>query len=156
MKRERKRSREIHSNGGRSPLIGMIRELRTPPAPPGFERMVYHRLGITYVPLYRKVLIMSGLSVFAGSVYFAGRWVISLFAKRLTLAAITQFLARVYSNVLETVGIVKAGYHLKEILIAFTNPWFFVGLALVSFALMLLLIAIAKNGKRKEVLVSNH
>ncbi len=155
MKKERKRREEIRS-GGQSALIGMIRELPGTPAPPALEGMVYRSLGIIYIPLYRKVLIMGGLSIFAGWVYFAARWIFSSMAERLSLAGVTQCFAKLYSNVMEAIGIIRVGYHLKEILISFTNPWFFVVLAVVSSALMLILIAIVKSGKGQKVLVNSH
>jgi hypothetical protein len=157
MRKGRYRGKGEQHNGRDSfPILDMIRDLPTVRAPRNFEPLLYRQLGISYMPLYKKVLIMSGSSFFSCSSYFAGKWFFGTMAERLTLARAAQFFSTAFSKVVQWVSIIKVGYHLKEILLAFANPWFFVGVALLSSLLMLLLIAIAKNGKRKAVLLSNH
>lgn len=157
MKQKDRRKNGETADGKHSfPILDMIRDLPTAPAPRNFERVLYRRLGITYVPLHRKVLILSGSSVFAGFVYFAGRRLFGMLAPKVTLVSVARFISLSYSKIMQAAGVVKAGYHLREIVIAFTNPWFLVGVAFVSSALMLLLIAIVKNGKKSAVLLSNH
>ncbi len=157
MKHNGRKSAGSTSDGKETfPLLEMIRKLPTVPAPRNFERMLYRRLGIAYFPLHRKVLIMSGLSAFACLVYLTGGWLFSAITSRLTLASVAQFFSMVYTKVMQAVGVIKIGYHLKEILLAFTNPWFFVGLAFLSSLLMLILIGVARDIKRKTVPLSNH
>jgi hypothetical protein len=139
-----------------SHLLGMLSQLPTVPAPRGFERSLYRRLGIAYFPRHRKVLAISGLGIFACSVYLAGKWFLGAISSRLTLAGSAQFFTAVYTKIMQAVSIIKIGYHLKEIFLAFANPWVFVGLAIVSSVLMLMLIGVVRGFKRKAVLLSTH
>lgn len=138
------------------PLIAMLSQLPSAPAPRNFESVLYRRLGITYFPLHRKVAILSGLCVFAASIYLTGRWVFGMIAPKLTLANIAQSFSTVYTGIMQAVGVIRIGYHMREIFIAFTNPWIFVGLAVVSSVLLMILIGIAGGAKRKTVPLNGH
>jgi hypothetical protein len=150
------RNRKSFDEDEMSHLLGMLSQLPTVPAPRGFERTLYRRLGITYFPWYRKALIMAALSVFACSVYLTGRWLFGTVTSKLTLAGFAQCFTAVYTKIMQAMSIIKIGYHLKEIFLTFANPWIFVGLAVVSSVLMLVLIGVARGFKTKAVLVNNH
>ena len=152
----RKRSKHFLNGEETFPLLAKLSEIPTPSAPRHFERSLYRRLGISYLPVHRKVLILSALSLFAGLVYLTGGWLIRTIASRLTLVSVAQFFSMAYTKVLQAISVIRIGYHLKEILLAFTNPWFFVALSVVSSVLMLILIGITREVKGKEVLLSNH
>ena len=139
-----------------SRLLGMLGQLPTVPAPRGFERSLYRKLGIAYFPWQGKALAMSGFVTFAGAVCLSGKWLFGTIASRLTLAGTAQFFSSVYTRAMQTVSVIKIGYLMKEVFLTFANPWFFVGLAMVSSLLMLILVSIARGFRTKAMLLSNH
>ena len=134
-------------------LFTMLKSLPGKPAPRDFERNLYKRLGISYVPVYRKVLILAGLSIFSTLVYLTGRASLRFVSSKITLTTVSQFLSQVYTKLVQAVSLVKVGGHLKDIVLAFTNPWLFVAVAFVSSILMLMLIGLSQEAKKKTVLL---
>jgi len=134
-------------------LFTLLKNLPEAPAPQDFERSLYRKLGISFVPLYRKVLTLTGLSVFSAFGYLTGHTLVRLISPKITLTTVSQFFSQVYAKLAQIVSLIKVGQHLKDILLVFTNPWLFVSLAFVSSILLFILIGLSREVKKSAVLL---
>lgn len=135
-------------------LFTMLKNLPGKPAPRNFERNLYRRLGIFYFPVYKKVLSFAGLSVFAATVYLSAHGLFNFIIGKINLARIPHQLSLIYSRIMQLISLIKAGNHLKDIYLAFTNPLLLLTLAFVSSILMLILIGLSREVKKRAVLLS--
>ncbi|MCK4396331.1 hypothetical protein KAW96_07010 [candidate division WOR-3 bacterium] len=135
-------------------LFTMLKNLSGKPAPRNFERNLYRRLGIFYFPVYKKVLSFAGLSVFAATVYLSAHGLFNFIIGKINLARIPHQLSLIYSRIMQLISLIKAGNHLKDIYLAFTNPLLLLTLAFVSSILMLILIGLSREVKKRAVLLS--
>ncbi len=135
-------------------LFMMLDNLPEVPAPAGFEKRVFKRLGISYVPIYRKILTLGVLSIFSAFTYYLGQVLFSFVAPRLSIATVVQFVSTAYAKITHVIAIIKVGHHLKDIFFTFANPWLFVGFAFVSSILMLILIGLTQESNKKAVLLN--
>lgn len=134
-------------------LFAMLKKLPATPAPHDFETNLYRKLGISYIPVYKKLLSITGLSVFAAAVYLSTYWLLNLLRAKINLVKIPHQISLLYAKIMQFVSLVKAGEHLKDIYFAFTNPWLLLALALVSSFLILILIRLLKEVKKGEAVL---
>jgi hypothetical protein len=134
-------------------LFSLLNSLPRKKAPRDFERNLYSRLGISYVPIHRKVLTLVGMVLFSSILYLFGRTAFNSLSAQMSVSSVSQFFSQVSMKISQFVTLMRVGQHLKDILLAFTNPWLFVGLAFVSSILMMTLIFVAREVKKKAVLL---
>ncbi len=131
----------------------MLKRLPEVPAPPDLEKKLYESIGISYVPVYRKVLTLAGLSIFSALVYLTGRMSFHFITSKITVTTVSQFFTQVYTKFAQVISLIKVGYHMKDIFLAFTNPLLFLALAFVSSILMLILIGLSREVKKGKVIL---
>jgi hypothetical protein len=132
-------------------LYSMLGNLPDAKAPSGFESRIYERLGISHMPLFKRILILAGLSLFSLFIYIAGISSFRFLSPRITLTSISQFISQVCGKWGQIVSLIRVGQHLKYIFLSFTNPCFFVALVFVSMVMMMILILLSGGLVRKEM-----
>jgi hypothetical protein len=90
-------------------LFTLLKNLPETSAPQDFERSLYRKLGISFVPLYRKVLTLTSLSVFSAFVYLTGHILVRLISPKITLATVSVFFSQVYAKLVQIVSLIKVG-----------------------------------------------
>jgi hypothetical protein len=134
-------------------LFALLDGLPRGRAPRGFERNLYVQIGISYIPVYRKVLILTGMVIFSSLLYLFGRVAYTSLSAKMSVSHISQFFSELSVKVSQFITLMRVGHHLKDILFAFTNPWLFVGLAFISSSLMMILILVAREVRRKAIVL---
>lgn len=134
-------------------LFTVLKRLPEVPAPPDLEKNLYKSIGISYVPVYRKVLTLAGLSIFSALVYLTGLVSLRFVTSKITVTTVSQFFTQVYTKFAQVISLIKVGEHLKDIFLAFTNPLLFLVLAFVSSILMLILVGLSREVKKGKVIL---
>lgn len=133
-------------------LFSMLENLPDASVPHNFERNIFKKLGISYMPIFHRTLILTGLFLLSFLVYMGGHMAIRFLTPRVTLTSISQFLSQISDKIGQVVSLIKVGQHLKYISLSIINPWFFVALIFVSMVMMMILILLSGGLVRKEMI----
>jgi len=137
-------------------MTKLIEQLPYVSPPRNFEAELYSRLGISYVPLHRKLLSLTGLSIFGAFIYFSINWLYKFVFAKIHLARLSAELSAIYIKLLRFITFIKIGARIKDIYLVFINPLFIFTFQFVSSISIWILIKLLTYTKSNEVTINLH